>query len=343
MAGSLVDELTRIADGEQILGLVEVQDAPAERDDYALRIAEAESVAGQPISGRLVGIPLGALKKATGEARRRWLDEGGEAYRRALLLLLPQVDIAWKKGGGLGGEEVHLNRLCLLRRPKCFEAWDHRGRLLRTMQSTPGFDVRREIDLCLECAARHPRNYLAWSHLLAATDTSACCEERRSEVEEAAADLLQRLREWAKERPSDHSSLSVAAAIANRLRASGRLTPDAFRGEVRAHSCLVADLIARRPGHEGHWAHRRWLASTAQLPAAEEFSDAVKAVTVPAPEHPHASPADFQREKRCAARYALWLARKGLVPTPDESVRRELLACAGYTEAAVSCLFSASK
>eukprot|EP00998_Keelungia_sp_KM082_P006060 NODE_2333_length_1086_cov_78.011470_g2315_i0.p1 GENE.NODE_2333_length_1086_cov_78.011470_g2315_i0~~NODE_2333_length_1086_cov_78.011470_g2315_i0.p1 ORF type:complete len:248 (+),score=15.01 NODE_2333_length_1086_cov_78.011470_g2315_i0:235-978(+) len=175
--------------------------------------------------------------------------EGGDHWvTRTLLLVNAECYSAWnrRKRLVLAGDvqlqdDLAFNYVVLKKHPKCGEVWAHRQWLLR--QHAPDATGRQvEIGVCVDCAARHPRNYYAWTHrriVAAAMPTD--------EITQEVANMISYVRAHV----SDASGVAYLQQLIDMQEAPSEL--------LRSQSEWLQELLVRSPEHEALWTHLRWL------------------------------------------------------------------------------------
>lgn len=168
------------------LSEVGIYPSPGQSDDHPSFLIENNAL----------GIASHALTPLYAECRRRLQRSSSDLIAASVLLLAcPDFTTAWnirKRYFTNVDEELHFNKLMLLRQPKSAEAWTHRWWILKTHgygRSGPS----DEQELCWKLSERVKSNYWIGVHRL------------RVGVKGGACSLLERSREWIGRHPGDSS------------------------------------------------------------------------------------------------------------------------------------------
>ena len=230
--------------------VIEIADAGPGQEGI-IRVVDGDTI--------IVGIGRKTLKKVAIHALRNPSAESDDV----MLILNAEYAPAWNRRAkrieceGISSnnnykKEMSFSNLALRKTPKSHEGWKYRCWLSRTRGSDLSIDeFESEVDFCLLCCDRYPRNYYSWAHLLYIFTEFANLDQKNN--------IFNRMREWISSRPSDHSSLSFVQSLFESCIKNKDYNDNEVVSFLSDEVTSLQKLMSRRPGLEATWAHLRWV------------------------------------------------------------------------------------
>jgi protein prenyltransferase alpha subunit repeat containing protein 1 len=207
-------------------------------------------------------------------------------------------------------EEMRFLDLLFSKHPKSGESWAHRRWVLQVLwKQTPpahaGYYVdplfKNELQQCSKAAERYPKNYYAWTHRKWLM--SRCVDDVSALKSE-----LKTAEDWNNAHVSDHCGFQFRQVL---LTALPQEETEVWQHELLYLSTLMEDY----PAHEAMWMHRRFLFRRL-LEATRTTLQQTHLVTaelrVAKQQLNDIDLANYQRNRKFALRYQLWICTMGL-------------------------------